>query len=31
MTTGEYFFKDNLRYEDPEKWKHCIGEDRRFY
>lgn len=31
MVSGEYFFKDNLKYEQPEKWKHCINEDRRFY
>ena len=31
MLTGEYFFKDDLRYEEPEQWKHCIGDDRRFY
>lgn len=31
MVSGEYFFKDNLKYEEPEKWKHCINDDRRFY
>lgn len=31
MISGEYFFKDNLRYEEPENWKHCTGQDRRFY
>jgi len=31
MINGEYFFKDNLKYEDPSQWKHCTGNDRRFY
>lgn len=31
MIEGEYFFKDDLQYQDPHVWKHCVGEDRRFY
>lgn len=30
MLNGEYFFKDQLQYDFGE-WKHCIGDDRRFY
>lgn len=31
MISGEYFFKDDLQYQEPSQWKHCVGEDRRFY
>ena len=30
MLRGEYIFKDNLGFE-KEEWKHCTGDDRRFY
>ena len=30
MINGEYIFNDNLTFE-KDKWKHCAGDDRRFY
>ncbi len=30
MTSGDYYFHDDLKYES-ENWSYSAGEDRRFY
>lgn len=30
MLEGTYFFDDQLKYE-PNDWKYCTGDDRRFH
>ena len=30
MLSGDYYFNDELKYEEKD-WKYCIGNDRRFY
>lgn len=30
LIDGDYYFFDDLKYEEGEKWDYCKGEDRRF-